>query len=162
MWRGGLNQSEFSWARRPNGLHKFSRTRISACGETVWINQNVLELADRMAYISSVAQGYQHVARRFESIRMFLSLQTEWPTLVESHKDINMWRGGLNQSEYSWGNRPDGLHKFSRTRISTCGGEVWINQNILEVADRMSYISSVAQGYQHVAGRLELIRMFLN
>ncbi len=39
-------------------------------------------------------QEYQHVTGRFESIRIFLSKQTGWPTLV------------------------------SRTRISACDGEV--------------------------------------
>ncbi len=33
-------------------------------------------------------QGCQHVKGRFESIRMFLSKQTGWPTFVQSHPSV--------------------------------------------------------------------------
>ncbi len=33
-------------------------------------------------------QGCQHVTGRFESIRMFVSKQTAWPTFVQAHPSV--------------------------------------------------------------------------
>ncbi len=65
-------------------------------------------------------QGCQHVTGRFESIRMFLSKQTGWPTFVQSRPSVNIVEWFKKQLSHNLPTLRKGENKWPAQVLQNC------------------------------------------